>query len=66
MIEHMFDFVFGRVSNVCSVRCAVGAHGPCPGGSEMELVLKVVLVGYVLYAVLGAPMVATQRERIVR
>jgi hypothetical protein len=27
----------------------------------MELVLKVVLVGYVLYAVLGAPMVSSAR-----
>jgi hypothetical protein len=29
---------------------------------EMELVLKVLLVGYVLYAVLGAPMLAQPRE----
>ncbi|MCW2926918.1 MAG: hypothetical protein JWM86_886 [Thermoleophilia bacterium] len=29
----------------------------------MELLLKVILVGYVMYAVLGAPMVATHRER---
>ncbi|MCW2923043.1 MAG: hypothetical protein JWM98_447 [Thermoleophilia bacterium] len=27
----------------------------------MELVLKVVLVGYVVYAVLGAPLLATGR-----
>lgn len=30
---------------------------------EMELLLKAILVGYVLYAVLGAPMVAPARER---
>lgn len=29
----------------------------------MELLLKAILVGYVLYAVLGAPMVAPARER---
>ncbi len=30
---------------------------------EMELVLKVILVGYVLYAVLGAPMVSVAPHR---
>ncbi len=29
----------------------------------MELVLKVILVGYVLYAVLGAPMVSAAPHR---
>ncbi|MCW2959710.1 MAG: hypothetical protein JWM90_97 [Thermoleophilia bacterium] len=30
----------------------------------MELVLKVVLVGYVMYSVLGAPLVAARRDQV--
>ena len=60
----MFGIEPQRVSNVCS-------GGPAPragrGGIGMELALKVILVGYVLYAVLGAPMLtgpgAAARER---
>jgi hypothetical protein len=56
----MFDIVQGRVSNICSGE-AVGLHA-VEGAGEMELMIKVVLVGYVLYAVLGAPMVTARRE----
>jgi hypothetical protein len=43
------------------VRCRCGAQRES-GELGMELVIKVVLVGYVLYAVLGAPMVSTARQ----
>ena len=39
-----------------------GAGLRSEGGDDMEMVLKVALVGYVMYAVLGAPLVATQRR----
>jgi len=36
--------------------------GPADWELDMEMILKVALVGYVMYAVLGAPLVATQRR----
>ena len=33
-----------------------------PEEDEMELMIKVMLVGYVLYAVLGAPMLSPARD----
>jgi hypothetical protein len=61
-VEHVFDIRGCRVSNVCSVQGSGSGHGD--GGDEMEMLLKVLLVGYVMYAVLGAPMLAHPRERI--
>jgi hypothetical protein len=61
LIEHMFDIGRSRVSNVCS-----GGSGRASAtweAKKMELALKVILVGYVLYAVLGAPMVSAAPHR---
>lgn len=59
--ERMFDIAAGWVSNTCSrgVASIVRQEG---GG--VELIIKVVLVGYVAYAVLGAPLLAPRRQRV--
>jgi hypothetical protein len=60
-VEHVFDIGGAGVSNMCSVMRSGGAR-ETEGAIEMELMLKVVLVGYVLYAVLGAPMLAPREH----
>ena len=54
LIEHMFDSREARVSNMCSV---TRVDGSC----AMEMTIKVLLVGYLVYMVLGAPLLATGR-----
>lgn len=53
--------------NVCSISICRGyrtyVRFELVEEAKMELLLKAILVGYVLYAVLGAPMVAPARER---
>lgn len=55
----MFDFGARRVSNVCSVQ---GSDVDRSEVDAMKLLLEVMLVGYVLYAVLGAPLLAPMRD----
>ena len=52
-IEQVFAFAHGRVSNVCSVT---------EEEIHMKLALEIALIAYVLYAVLGAPLVASARD----
>ena len=48
-IEQVFAFACGWVSNVCSVT---------EEEIHMKLALEIALIAYVLYAVLGAPLLA--------
>ena len=54
LYERVFDSRLGRVSNMCSI---TPRRTRRLRKEIVELILKVILVGYIVYAVFGAPMV---------